>query len=267
MNTVICTYCGKSFSTKGIGSHIWRMHGDGKNFKPGFGKTPWCRGKTKETSESIRRMSEKLKRTRSELELELDDDNKLKQRWQNKRVNARKENIGFELSFEDYCKLVKEAGLKSSQLGFSGDGYVLARYNDDGPYSYGNCRFITQSENAKEKKISYKMRLSSKRSACILNDRNRQRLLTDRDAVSKSIRDGQRNSEKYQNMIARKHAQHIAYLEQKRKSSVLNSKRPQACGENNSQYGTFWITNGIYNKKWRDSYGELPEGFYRGRVC
>ena len=47
--------------------------------------------------------------------------------------------------------LVNEAGLKSSQLGFTGEGYVLGRCNDSGGYEPGNCRFITQKENSDEK--------------------------------------------------------------------------------------------------------------------
>jgi hypothetical protein len=47
--------------------------------------------------------------------------------------------------------LVADAGLKSSQLGYTGEGYVLGRYNDSGNYEIGNCRFITQKENSDEK--------------------------------------------------------------------------------------------------------------------
>lgn len=83
----------------------------------------------------------------------VDDDGKIGMRYRNKRANAKKEGIECELSFEEYCKLVYDAGIKSSQLGFKGSGYVLARYNDEGNYKVGNCRFITQKENAREKKI------------------------------------------------------------------------------------------------------------------
>ena len=37
-------------------------------------------------------------------------------------------------------------------------------------------------------------------------------------------------------------------------------------GKNNSQFGTFWITNGENNKKWKDEYGDIPVGYKRGRV-
>jgi len=88
----------------------------------------------------------------------IDDDGKLKQRWFNKSVNSLKEGISFNLSFEEFCDLVKNANLVSSDLGFSGGKkFVLARYGDTGGYVYGNCRFITQSENALEKKKTDKM--------------------------------------------------------------------------------------------------------------
>ena len=87
----------------------------------------------------------------SEFFTSVNDDGKLYRRWTNKRVNAKKENIKCLLFYEDYCKLVHEAGLVSSQLGFNGEGYVLARYNDTGCYEYGNCRFIKQKENSDEK--------------------------------------------------------------------------------------------------------------------
>lgn len=35
-------------------------------------------------------------------------------------------------------------------------------------------------------------------------------------------------------------------------------------GENNSQYGTLWITNGIENKKIKKKQ-EIPAGWYKGR--
>ena len=96
-------------------------------------------------------MNQKTNIIDSELEKELDDDGKLKQRWRNKKCNAKKEGLECKLSYNEYCMLVKEAGLVSSQLGFSGDNFVLGRYNDQGDYIVGNCRFITQKENSDEK--------------------------------------------------------------------------------------------------------------------
>ena len=134
-----CEYCGKEFSAHGIGSHVWRIHGAGQDLvNPMKGKPSWNKGLTKETSEAVKRQGEKLRRVKSDLELELDDDDKLIQKWRNKKVNAKQEGLECLLTFEEYCLLVKEAGLKSSQLGFTGEGYVLARYEDSGDYRYGN---------------------------------------------------------------------------------------------------------------------------------
>lgn len=152
-NEVECPYCGAVYCRKGIGSHIWRAHGDGINHDPNSYKTKpsWSKGMTKETNETVRRISEKLKRTKTPLEMKLDDDGKLIQKWQNKRANAKKEGLKCLLSFDEYCLLVEASGLVSSDIGFSGGGYVLARYGDPGNYEYGNCRFITQKENSDEK--------------------------------------------------------------------------------------------------------------------
>ena len=154
--TVICDICGKEFSIKGIGTHKWRVHGEGKNFNPNIGyikgtRTAWNKGLTKETNSSVASYSRKLKREKFELELDLDDDGKLKRKWINKCVNAKKEGLECELTYEEFCLLVSQANLVSSQLGFTGEGYVLARYNDSGNYTLENCRFITQKENSDEK--------------------------------------------------------------------------------------------------------------------
>lgn len=149
---ITCDICGKQFSIKGIGSHKWRVHGPGKCFNPNRNNhVPWNKGLTKETSGAVRLQAEKLKRKKSALEQKLDDDGKLIQRWRNKCVNAKQEGIECLLTFEEYCELVAQAGLVSSQLGFTGDNYVLARYDDKGNYTFDNCRFITQFENAKER--------------------------------------------------------------------------------------------------------------------
>lgn len=41
-----CIHCGKEYSAKGIGTHIWKAHGDGQTHKPFLGKTqvPWNKG-------------------------------------------------------------------------------------------------------------------------------------------------------------------------------------------------------------------------------
>jgi len=84
----------------------------------------------------------------------LNDDGKLRQRFKNKKVNAKKEKLRCELSYKEYCYLLKVSGYKSSELGFKGENHknvVLARYEDKGNYTFENCRFITQEENNDEK--------------------------------------------------------------------------------------------------------------------
>lgn len=151
-----CNICGKEFSDKGIGTHMWRMHGNGKSFNPNRGyldgsRVAWNKGLTKENSEPLQRMAKSLTKPKEDWQIRVDDDGKLYQKFLNKRINAKKENIQFGLTFEEYCNLVFEARLLSSQLGFTGNNYVLARYKDRGGYIVGNCRFITQQENSDEK--------------------------------------------------------------------------------------------------------------------
>lgn len=81
--------------------------------------------------------------------------NKWKNKYTNKKGNAKKKGIPFLLSFEEYMELVAEAGLiDPEQIGISIDSYHLSRYGDVGPYEIGNCRFIPHRENLKEKIIN-----------------------------------------------------------------------------------------------------------------
>lgn len=146
-----CPKCDKYCYPMGLRTHLWRVHGKGKDFKPIKGRTPWNKGLTRENNPIVDNISKSLERVKSPLEQKLDDDGKLIQRWRNKCVNAKKEGIKCNLTFEEYCQLVDDAGLVSSQLGFTGQDYVLARYKDSGNYEIGNCRFITQQENSDEK--------------------------------------------------------------------------------------------------------------------
>lgn len=44
---------------------------------------------------------------------------------------------------------------------------------------------------------------------------------------------------------------------------MRDSKKGHGLGATNSQFGSFWITNGLENKKTKS---EVPEGWYRGRI-
>ena len=184
----------------------------------------------------------------------LDDDGKLRIKWKNKIVNAKKEGLNCCLTFQEYCYLVDKANLKSSNLGFNGDKYVLARYNDKGDYTIDNCRFITQKENSLEKVKSDKSIIASQNNIKKVIIQNS--LLTF-DERSNRIKNGLEKSQKVQ----KRKLESKIKLEEKRK--LLN---PSYCGSNNSQYGTYWLTNGINNIKWSNNKGPIPEGYRRGRI-
>jgi very-short-patch-repair endonuclease len=69
MDKVKCSFCGKEYSKKGIGTHIWRNHGKGINHNPNKGykneRISWNKGLTKEINESIKQRSEKIKGRKS----------------------------------------------------------------------------------------------------------------------------------------------------------------------------------------------------------
>ena len=189
--------------------------------------------------------------------MKLDDDGKLYSKWLNKRNNAKAEGIKFLLSYEEWCSLVEEASLKSSDLGFSGRKFVLARFEDKGPYRVGNCRFITQKENAAEKRPLSKV---AKAKAAKARAATRARkLIKDPDfyRLSESTKVKIRDS-----------AYHRARIEDgvKAKQKRFDAAHPSYRGSKNSQFGSFWITNGESNKKWHSDKGKLPRGFYKGRA-
>lgn len=58
-----CPYCGKEYSKYGIGTHIWRSHGKGKNHDPNKGfktgkRKQWNQGLTKETDTRVKQSAE-----------------------------------------------------------------------------------------------------------------------------------------------------------------------------------------------------------------
>jgi hypothetical protein len=55
-------------------------------------------------------------------------------------------------------------------------------------------------------------------------------------------------------------------IESSEKRKKTFEKNGHQKGKKNSQYGTYWITNGKENKKWKSSYGDIPENWYKGRV-
>ena len=215
-NVFVCQYCGKHTTTQGSNF---------KNFQSCMSHETRCRYNPKNMllhPECV-----------SDLEKELDDDGKLFIKWCQKRANAKTMGNGCFLTFDDYCYLVKEAGLVSSKLGINGEGYDLARYEDKGPYAIGNCRFITHAENNWEKPAYV-----------IARARRSEQELIEKIKQKKKI-------------------------ERKRKvePKIYKDKDPRYSGVHNSGYGSHWITNGSESKKWRPwKDGEIPEGWRLGRV-
>lgn len=182
---------------------------------------------------------------------DLDDDGKLYRRYSNKKVNAKKEGINFYLTFDEFKQLMRNGGYKSSNLGFTGDNIVLARFKDSGDYTIDNCRFTTHKENIKEKNISSKSRMASSRNITEFNKKRKGTHLTSEQL------------ERYHNTDYYKRRQKQKMEHEAEKRAKMN---PSYMGERNSQFGTFWITNGVDNRRWKEKYGEIPIGYYRGRV-
>lgn len=68
MEKVKCPYCGKEYSKKGIGTHIWRVHGKGKEHNPNKGfengtRVTWNKGLTKETDDRVKSYGETIRKT------------------------------------------------------------------------------------------------------------------------------------------------------------------------------------------------------------
>lgn len=55
---------------------------------------------------------------------------------------------------ESYRRKILEAGITPEQIGRTLGSYQLSRYGDVGDYTESNCRFITQTENLKERCIN-----------------------------------------------------------------------------------------------------------------
>lgn len=157
----------------------------------------------------------------------IDDDGKLKQRFINKRVNAAKEGVKFNLSFEQFCSLLEDAKIKSSDCGIK--SYHLARNNDQGSYEIGNCRFLHYLENYQEKY---------------------QRL-------GHIVRQPGKDWETHVRDLEFKASENRKKFEESAHASYLNEK--------NSQFGSFWITNDIVDQKWKPCLGPIPENFRPGR--
>jgi len=75
-----------------------------------------------------------------------------------------------------------------------------------------------------------------------------------KEGQQKAIEEGRFNRKTF---LGKKHTNET-------KSKIGNKSKIHQAGKKNSQYGSFWITNGDINKKCR---GDIPEGFWKGRKC
>lgn len=49
------------------------------------------------------------------------------------------------MSSKDFCKLLHDQNLKSSDIGLGNDKYILWRIDDSKPYENGNCTFVKKA--------------------------------------------------------------------------------------------------------------------------
>lgn len=161
---------------------------------------------------------------------DIDDDKRLWDKFRTKRKNGKL--VGFLLSFQEYCSLLREADIQSSQIHIS--GHHLARFGDIGPYRIGNCRFIPYRENLREQKQE--------------------------NTLAKS----KRQKKYYKN----RPGTWTGKFHKEESKLQIGLKNKIYTGEKNSQYGTCWINkDGIekkIKKEGKDKFVE--EGWILGRI-
>ena len=62
------------------------------------------------------------------------------------------------ITFIEYLDAIRDANLRPNQVGLRHGQYHFARFNDSGAYTKGNCRFIPQYANQKERREGYQSR-------------------------------------------------------------------------------------------------------------
>lgn len=162
--------------------------------------------------------------------VDIDDDGELNNKYRHKQGNAKRHGLKCLLTFDQYAGLVREAGIKSSDIGPG--GYHLSRYKDRGDYEVGNCRFVPYQVNMDE------------------------RGPVDPAKLSVALR------QYYQNhpgsFTGKAHSK-------KTKQRIGLANHVSQAGVRNSQHGTCWITNGKISKKIKRT-ATLPIGWRYGRA-
>lgn len=75
--------------------------------------------------------------------------NKLRRAYTQQKHAAKKRNIDFLLSYEEWLDIWNQSG-KLHLRGCRKDQYVMARHADKGPYAIGNVTIKTTGDNARE---------------------------------------------------------------------------------------------------------------------
>jgi hypothetical protein len=73
----------------------------------------------------------------------------VKHKYNVHKAGAKRRNIAFELSFEEWYDIWLSSG-KWEERGKGANGYCMCRYGDKGPYDKGNVYIATNAENGKE---------------------------------------------------------------------------------------------------------------------
>lgn len=71
------------------------------------------------------------------------------------RAAAKMRGVAFDLTFEQWFAIWSRSG-KLSDRGCKTGQYVMARYNDVGPYAVGNVKIIRHAENTQEGRFGRK---------------------------------------------------------------------------------------------------------------
>lgn len=89
------------------------------------------------------------------LGFDVDDANLWRKKFITLRSSAHNHGTACHLTFKQYMRLAKRAGLESpDEIGNTRGKFQMSRIGDTGLYEWGNCRFLTQQENLSEKKIN-----------------------------------------------------------------------------------------------------------------
>lgn len=71
-------------------------------------------------------------------------------KFNQQKKNAKVRGVPWEISFKDWCALWVKSGCWDKR-GRNGDGFVMARSNDKGPYKIGNVSIIPHKKNVADR--------------------------------------------------------------------------------------------------------------------